>query len=175
MTFTGSTRPFTPAVEVCSWTTRFVAWMLDGIFISLPLMVLLILPAMSELTQAGLIDTSEPPDQYEVFQIIAESMLGEWLLLGLIAALASYFYTVTMHATLGRTLGKMICGIKVIKEDGSACDWAAAAKRGLVYPLAGVVPIFGAWVGLINQLSPLWDKKQQSFGDRFAGTYVVKK
>jgi uncharacterized RDD family membrane protein YckC len=175
MSFTGLSRPFTPAVEVCSWTTRFVAWMLDGIFVSLPLTIWLMLPAMSELTEAGLIDTSEPPDQYDMYRVMFDSLLGEWLLFGLIVTVALYVYTVVMHATLGQTLGKMACGIKVVKEDGSSCGWAAAAKRGLIYPLAGGVPFLGAWVGLINQLSPLWDKRQQSFGDRFAGTYVVKK
>jgi uncharacterized RDD family membrane protein YckC len=95
--------------------------------------------------------------------------------IGFAASLLFTAYVVIMHAALGQTLGKMAVGIEVVKEDGSRCDLRSAAMRAVIYPIAASIPLFGGIITLVNGLSPQWDRQGRSIGDKFGGTYVVKK
>lgn len=78
-------------------------------------------------------------------------------------------YFVFMEGSKGQTVGKMVCGIKVVKEDGSPCDMHAALIRNLLR-IVDSLP-FAYIVGVI--LISGSDKKQR-LGDKSAHTVVVK-
>jgi uncharacterized RDD family membrane protein YckC len=68
----------------------------------------------------------------------------------------------------GQTIGKRIIGIRIIRADGSRMSYRTAAIRHFVgYPLA----LFCLGLGLLWML---WDRKQQGWQDKLAGTLVVK-
>jgi uncharacterized RDD family membrane protein YckC len=93
---------------------------------------------------------------------------------GLFVALISvalYFgYYVLMEGYLGQTLGKMLLGIKVVKEDdGGVPGVKAAAIRTVLRIVDG---LFSYLVGFIAVLA---SAKNQRLGDMAAHTLVVRK
>lgn len=165
--------PAAPVVEVASWGRRFGAWILDNIILGIPTGIYAFGRVMSEFSDAGILDGGEP-SQSEINRI-TENMTDDMMMFGLIGMIIGALYFILMHGGLGRTLGKMAFGIKVIKDDGSPCDMGAAFRRAVVYPIGGGVPYIGWLVTIINGLWPLWDERHQSLGDKLGGTYVVRK
>jgi uncharacterized RDD family membrane protein YckC len=93
---------------------------------------------------------------------------------GLFVALTSvvlYFgYYVLMEGYLGQTLGKMLIGIKVVREaDGGVPGVKAAAIRTVLRIVDG---LFSYLVGFIAVLA---SAKNQRLGDMAAHTLVVRK
>ena len=170
--------PVAPAAEVASWGRRFGAWIIDWILLSIVPSFIMFGRMMGELADAGLLNPNAPANpiqiQSEVNEIVS-GMMGEFIWISLLFNIVSFLYFVLMHGVSGRTLGKMATGIKVIKEDGTPCDLGAAAKRGVVHPLASGVPTVGVIVLVLNGLWPLWDQKHQSLGDKLGATYVVRR
>ena len=68
----------------------------------------------------------------------------------------------------GQTLGKMVLGIKVRNVDGSSVSYRCALLRTLGYIVS---VFFGTFLGF---LWALWDKKNQTWHDKIAGTRVIK-
>lgn len=91
------------------------------------------------------------------------------LLLGSIATLA---YSAVMDGgPRGATVGKMAMKIRVVDATtGMPIGTGRAFVRRLVYLL-----LFNALIvpGIINALSPLWDKRRQAWHDRAANSLVV--
>jgi uncharacterized RDD family membrane protein YckC len=86
---------------------------------------------------------------------------------GLSAALFIIYFTL-LTGEGGQTLGKMLLGIKVQCADGSTVGYGRALIRTLGY----IVSIFfGSFLGF---LWALWDKNNQTWHDKIAGTEVVK-
>ncbi|ELZ91727.1 RDD domain-containing protein [Haloferax mucosum ATCC BAA-1512] len=68
----------------------------------------------------------------------------------------------------GQTVGKRLFGIKVVKEDGSACDIGSSLMRNLLRIIDGF------FYYLIGFISMAISDKRQRVGDRLAGTVVVR-
>ncbi|HEY4331413.1 MAG TPA: RDD family protein [Ilumatobacteraceae bacterium] len=100
-----------------------------------------------------------------------------------VAALAAY--TIIAVAVLGRTLGKLVVGIKVIEANGRrAPGFAASALRWFVVSWSVVLGLFAnslpigvvvaVFVVLACTYAPiLWDDRGQGWHDRLADTVVV--
>jgi uncharacterized RDD family membrane protein YckC len=69
----------------------------------------------------------------------------------------------------GQTPGKMVAGIRVIREGGGAIDFASASVRNLV-GLADFLPFFY----LLGALVMMLNAKGQRLGDMAAGTLVIR-
>lgn len=122
-------------------------------------------------------------DQLEAFFTLVGAIL-----LGSVVALAVYgIYSVVLNAKTGQSLGKKALGIRVVKSDGRPCDWPAALKRALIFPLGGNLITFlsgllGVGIGVplqfvfafVNGVWPLFNKNRESLGDKLAGTRVVQ-
>jgi uncharacterized RDD family membrane protein YckC len=82
----------------------------------------------------------------------------------LVGLAAGFLYKPYYEATKdGQTIGKKMQGIKVVKEDGSPCDWGAALIRQLLLWLLG-------WIELIVILVK---SDRLRIGDMLAKTKVV--
>ncbi|MDF1526336.1 MAG: RDD family protein [bacterium] len=68
----------------------------------------------------------------------------------------------------GQTLGKMLMGIRVQLTDGSPVGYRRAFLRTLGY----TVSVF--FMTFLGFLWALWDKKNQAWHDKIAGTEVIK-
>jgi uncharacterized RDD family membrane protein YckC len=83
-------------------------------------------------------------------------------------------YPVTVETlSRGRSLGKLVMGLRVVREDGGPIRFRHALTRGLV----GFVVDFGvlsAFTGAIGLISSLVSAHGRRIGDLLAGTLVVR-
>ena len=95
------------------------------------------------------------------------SMSGMATLLSVVIFL---LYYILMEGYLGQTLGKMLLGIKVVREDTDDVPGLSAATiRTLMRIIDG---LFGYLVGFIAVMA---SAKRQRLGDMAAHTLVVRK
>jgi len=95
----------------------------------------------------------------------ASSNMSEliWSFFGLFLLSSTYF--IFLHGAGGKTIGKMICGIKVIKDDGESIGLWKAFVRWIGYFISSILYIGFVWA--------IFDSKSQAWHDKIAGTYVV--
>lgn len=69
----------------------------------------------------------------------------------------------------GRSLGKLACGLRVVRDDGGPIRFRHALVRGAM----GVVEVLGT-LGVVACVSSLVSARGRRLGDVFAGTLVVR-
>jgi uncharacterized RDD family membrane protein YckC len=81
-------------------------------------------------------------------------------------------YRVVMETlTRGRTLGKMMLGLKVVRDDGSSIRFRHALVRTLLWLFVDFAPWFAASPGIV---ASLMNKQGKRIGDIVAGTVVIR-
>ena len=81
-------------------------------------------------------------------------------------------YRVVMETlTRGRTLGKMVLGLKVVRDDGSSIRFRQALVRALLWFFVDFAPWFAACPGIV---ASLMNKQGKRFGDMVSGTVVIR-
>ncbi|MXZ53708.1 MAG: RDD family protein [Acidimicrobiaceae bacterium] len=101
-------------------------------------------------------------------------MVGAGLVAVLLVAvvLVPTAYEIVFAALKGRTLGKMVAGIKIVRSDnGSRPGWGASVLRWAI-PAAGYLLLIVP--GLLVQASLLFNHRRRGWHDRAARTLVVK-
>ena len=58
--------------------------------------------------------------------------IGFWTVTGILSSIVFYLYFLIMTKFFNQTLGKMIFGLKVIREDGQALQWGDLLFREVV-------------------------------------------
>ncbi|MGL5859051.1 MAG: RDD family protein [Angustibacter sp.] len=71
--------------------------------------------------------------------------------------------------TRGRTLGKLVLGLRTVRDDGGPVRWRHCLTRGLV----GFVEIW-LLLGVLALLCSLLTERGKRLGDLAAGTYVIR-
>lgn len=130
--------------------TRFLAALIDGILVGVISWVLAML----------LGGTTDESGQFNVSGLPA-----------LIVFVLPVLYWAAMEATSGATVGKMVLGLRVVNENGTApIGWGPAIIRNLIR----FTPIYwlACIVGLIVMLT---NSNKQRLMDKVAHTMVVKK
>ncbi len=87
----------------------------------------------------------------------------------LMGLFASLFYHAVAESLGGATLGKVICGLRVLTDRREPCTLPKAIGRNLAYYIDSLFFGMVAWSAMSN--SP----QRQRYGDRWAGTIVVYK
>lgn len=77
------------------------------------------------------------------------------------------YFTSTLTLWQGRTAGKRLMGIRVIRLNGKPIGWWAAFERFGGYA-AGVA------TGLLGFLQVLWDGNRQAVQDKISETAVIR-
>ena len=81
-------------------------------------------------------------------------------------------YFTALEVIAGATLGKMVMGIRVLREDGAKLDWASAFVRNIARIIDGFPYFLPYLVGAIS----VWSSpNRQRLGDRWGHTVVVMK
>lgn len=78
----------------------------------------------------------------------------------------SFLYLAIPLAASGKTFGKSILGLKVVRTDGSELGLRHAAVRTLVFPLSFLIAGLGLLLGLVQ-------RHHRCLHDLIAGTIVV--
>jgi uncharacterized RDD family membrane protein YckC len=76
-------------------------------------------------------------------------------------------YHVGMWAWRGTTVGGIVLGLKIVRQDGKPIDFGVALVRGLAAFFSAFALFLGFfWAG--------WDREKQSWHDKIAGTIIVR-
>jgi uncharacterized RDD family membrane protein YckC len=87
----------------------------------------------------------------------------------------AFVYETLMIALLGRTVGKIALGTRVVRlVDGGRPDWSEATIRALVPLSLGAIPRVGVFLGVLVYSLALWNPMRQGLHDKAAGTLVVR-
>ncbi|MEL6917536.1 MAG: RDD family protein [Bacteroidota bacterium] len=94
-----------------------------------------------------------------------------WTQRGLVALifLPAMFYSLWMHSLFnGRTVGKMLLKMRVVRVDGTPVHWSNYLVRWLLR-------LVDIWIftGAVGLLTILFSEKRQRLGDAAAGTVVI--
>jgi len=98
----------------------------------------------------------------------ATSLGGLFGILGLMWLLWLIYFTY-FEATSGQTIGKMLTHIRVIKEDGSRCDFGSALIRNILRIVDHLPFLYILGIILIAAT-----EKRQRLGDMLGRTVVIK-
>ncbi|MEV5965855.1 RDD family protein [Kribbella sp. NPDC051952] len=140
-------------VRIARMPTRALACAIDVLLQGIVLVVLISL-------LAGFLLGGEASDALAgalIFIVVLVVMLG---------------YRVVMETlTRGRTLGKMVLGLKVVRDDGSSIRFRHALVRTLLWFFVDFAPWFAASPGIV---ASLMNKQGKRIGDMVAGTVVIR-
>jgi uncharacterized RDD family membrane protein YckC len=151
--------------------TRFVAWFVDNIIVSVLLVaIFFILICSGVITDSVLRDVAGPGGEPARRSVGRPGELPEVTvyfvgLFVLISGLGSFFYYgLSELFSRGQTIGKRMSGIRVVRLDGFALEPVGIFVRNIFRVIDHLPPL---WV------VPLVSKKSQRLGDMVAGTVVV--
>lgn len=106
-----------------------------------------------------------------VTSFMGAAISDRWTVFGVqqLLLLPVMFYSLYMHIIFnGRTVGKMILKIRVVKIDGSPAHWSN-------YMILWMLRLVDIWIflGSIGLLTILFSERKQRVGDFAAGTVVI--
>jgi uncharacterized RDD family membrane protein YckC len=136
---------------------RFGARFIDGLVFIVPFVIVafLLLPNMLRTSAAT-----------------RTSALNGTFVLG--ALVFSLFYEVLMLRYWGATLGKMACGLKVVRSDGSSLGWGVSFGRYFMYNVVISAVPFVNWILLITTaIMAGTDEQKRGLHDRVCDTRVI--
>lgn len=137
---------------------RFGARFIDGLVFIIPFMILAAVVMPNLLATAG-----RRPTMFNGSYIVAVALFG-------------LFYEVLMLRYYGATLGKMACGLKVIRSDGSSLGWGVSFGRYFMYDVVISAVPFVNWILLITTaIMAGVDEQRRGLHDRVCDTRVVYK
>ena len=101
-------------------------------------------------------------------------VVGAFYVSLLVYAVIGIVYEVGMIAIRGRTIGKQVAGIRVVRADNAGIPgWGPSFLRWLVPTAAGV---FCGLLTLLVYISPFFDNthRNQGWHDKAASTFVIR-
>lgn len=94
----------------------------------------------------------------------------------LTALVFGVFYEVLMLRYWGATLGKMACGVKVVRADGSSLGWGVSFGRYFMYNVVISMIPFVNWILLLTTaIMAGVDDQKRGLHDRVCDTRVIYK
>jgi uncharacterized RDD family membrane protein YckC len=136
---------------------RFGARFIDGLLFLIPLGIVMFMFLPNMLRTAG----NKPPAMFN----------GTFVLVALLFGL---FYEVLMLHQWGATLGKMACGLKVVRPDGSGLGWGVSFGRYFMYNVVISAIPFVNWILLITTaVMAGTDEQKRGLHDRVCDTRVI--
>ena len=151
---------FTPPSPLADLGSRIVAGIVDYIIIGIIVVVLSVLVFLPVSVVTGPV-------------IMNSGFRVGWLsgIFGIIAVMWFLWliYFTSFEGTSGQTIGKKLTHIRVVKEDGSKCDFGSALVRNILRIVDHLPFLYILGIILIATT-----EKRQRLGDMLAKTIVVK-
>lgn len=137
---------------------RFGARFVDGLVFIVPFVIVVALVVPNLLRTAG--------NRPTLFN-------GTFLLIALFFGL---LYEVPMLRYWGATLGKMACGVKVVRSDGGSLGWGVSFGRYFMYNIViSAVPVINWILLLTTAIMAGVDEQKRGLHDRVCDTRVIYK
>ncbi len=113
--------------------------------------------------------SNTPPDEAVVQRLYMEAA-GPWMWLLLVL----FVVQMTLLTLRGQSLGKLICGTRIVRRDGRRAGFVHAfLLRYLVFNFATGIPKFGMLLAIVNPLL-IFREDRRCLHDLLAGTVVVE-
>ncbi len=155
---------------LAEWWKRFVAIIIDGLILGVPLVIIFFVFAGISFTQTTEVDpvTGEITRGGGLFT-------GSTLLFQVVSIIAAVaYYGLLNGSDRGQTVGKMALNIRVRDADaGGPIGVGRGVVRGLVAVVPAQLPLVGFIWALVDGLWPLWDQRRQALHDKAANSVVV--
>jgi uncharacterized RDD family membrane protein YckC len=155
---------------LASWGSRLGAYLIDGLILLIPGAILFFLFV------AGAVGLSGDEDDVAV-----GAAVGGFILFLLVFAVISLLYAPLLMMREGehngKTWGKQIVGLRVVRDNGQPFTFGHAALREVVLKqlavgiASSIIPIV-PW--FLNFFWPLWDDENRALHDMAASTHVVR-
>lgn len=140
---------------------RFGARILDGLVLGVPLFVMMLFLLPGFLKSGGAVPNPE-------------SAVGLVLSVMVVSLLGSAVYEVLMLKYRGATVGKMACGLKVVRTDGSALSWGACIGRYFMWNvLSSGIPYINIVFMTVSSIMVAVDDEKRAIHDRVCDTRVI--
>lgn len=149
------------ALEYGGVGIRFGARFVDGLIFVIPLVIVAVL------AMPNLLRTLGPGSNAGLL------FNGAVLLIGLVFSL---FYEVLMLRYWGATLGKMACGLRVVRPNGGGLGWGVSFGRYFMYNVViSAIPLINYILLLTTAIMAGVDDEKRGLHDRVCDTRVVYK
>jgi uncharacterized RDD family membrane protein YckC len=145
-------------MEYAGFWIRFVAKIIDGLIVGIPLFIIVFVIAIILGIASGATHSNVPNFAGTGLQIVAQFFF----------TFAGAFYSGFMNSRYGATLGKMAVGIKVVTLDGQNPSFGRAFGRGCAEFISGLCCDLG-------YILAAFDSEKRTAHDHICGTRVVKK
>jgi uncharacterized RDD family membrane protein YckC len=158
-------------MPLASWGSRLGAYLIDGLVLVVPALILFIVLVASA---AGI--TGGDDDDVTAGAVIGAMFL--WFLI--MAAIVLLYAPLLMSRDgerNGQTWGKQVLGIRAVRDNGQPFNFGSAALRDVVLKFlavniaSSIIPII-PW--FLNFFWPLWDDQNRALHDMAASSHVVR-
>ena len=152
---------------LATWISRVGAQLIDGLIIGVGALILF-LPIGAALGVGAASDSDTG---------VGAAIVGLLFWVLCVAIIAVLYAPVLMARTNGKTLGRMVMNIRVVRVGGEPVTFGFAMLREVAVKAIGVgiagSVTFGL-AGLLDSLWPLWDEENRALHDFIVSTRVVK-
>jgi uncharacterized RDD family membrane protein YckC len=148
---------------------RFGARMIDGLIFMVPLLIFaaLFIPNLLRATRQAGKSASVPNPAFAAFGFIT---------FFLVFFLAGGCYEILMLKYRSATLGKMACGLKVIRSDGRSLSWGVSFGRFFMWNVVtSSIPYINTVLMLVSSIMLGVDDEKRALHDRVCDTRVIYK
>ena len=148
---------------------RFGARFIDGLVLMVPILIFaaVLIPNLIRARSQGGNPTSAPNPAFAVFGTIA-FFLGFFLAAGC--------YEILMLKYRSATLGKIACGLKVIRSDGRSLSWGVCFGRFVMWNVVtSGIPYLNFLLMLASSIMLGVDDEKRALHDRVCDTRVIYK
>ncbi|HWG58634.1 MAG TPA: RDD family protein [Candidatus Acidoferrales bacterium] len=153
------------SVRYAGFWIRLGARFIDGFIFLVPIAI------VAAIVMPNLIPTAAAPGRVTVNRIFAFE--ATVIIASIVFAL---LYEVLMLRYWGATVGKMACGVKVVRPDGSGLGWGVSFGRYLMFNVVISMIPFVNWILLLTTaIMAGVDEEKRGLHDRVCGTRVVYK
>lgn len=158
-----SVEPDASEVVLADRGTRFVAQLLDGLILAIPAALIIVGAALA----LPMLTRSLPEPGWTFLAVTA--VLQYALILGVYLAINGW-----LLSTRGQTVGKKVCGIKIVRRDGSLPTLAESFwRRYALFQAVGQIPLLGPVFNIVD-VCFIFRENRRCLHDDIAGTIVVK-
>ena len=167
-TFGGAHAPATGQFMLAGWWRRVGAQLVDGLIIIVG--ALIILSVFGAVFSVGFFASGN--EDSGVAALIVSLIVSAIA----IAIVALIYAPALMARTNGRTIGRMVTGIRVVRADGQPITFGFAALREVAVKALGFGILNSFTFGLaslIDVLWPLWDDENRALHDFVVNTRTV--
>ncbi len=165
-----SSSPTLASAGLASWGSRLGAYLIDGLVILIPALILFFLLV------AGAVGIGGGDEDVTTGAAIGAVILW-FLLLSVIYLLYAPLLMARHGAKNGQTWGKQVVNIRVIRDNGQPYNFGYAALREVVLKFlavniaSSIIPLI-PW--FLNYFWPLWDDQNRALHDMVASSHVVR-